>query len=99
MTKCFEPDSIDLIKPLAVDERDGDDDDDDDDGDMDIIIFLTIPSQYRHIDLCATNLKAPNNRINRRKLALNVLENFSRHITAGSTIYKNAVDNQTCICR
>ncbi len=70
MTKCFEPDSIDLIKPPAVDERDGDDDDD---GDMDIIIFLTVPSQYRHIDLCATNFKAPNNRINRRKLNLNVL--------------------------
>jgi hypothetical protein len=47
MTKCFEPDSIDLIKPLAVDEGDGDND-----GDMDIIIFLTIHSRYRHIDLC-----------------------------------------------
>ena len=35
MTKCFEPDSIDLIKPLAVDERDDDDDID--------VIFLTIP--------------------------------------------------------
>ena len=69
MTKCFEPDSIDLIKPLAVDERDGDDDD----GDIDIIIFLTIPSQYRHIDLCATNFNAPNKRINRIKLNLNVL--------------------------
>ena len=49
MTKCFEPDSIDLIKPLAVDERDGDDDDED--GDMDIL-FPTIPMQYQHIDLC-----------------------------------------------
>ena len=39
---------MDLIKPLAVDERDGDDDDEDD---MDII-FLIIPTQYRHIDLC-----------------------------------------------
>jgi hypothetical protein len=39
MTKCFEPDSIDLMKPLAVDERDGDDDD----GDIDIILFA---SQY-----------------------------------------------------
>jgi hypothetical protein len=47
MTKCFEPDSIDLMKPLAVDERAGDDDD----GDIDILICLTIPSQYRHIDL------------------------------------------------
>jgi hypothetical protein len=71
MTRCFEPDSIDLIKPLAVDERDGVDDDD---GDIDIIIiFLTIPSQYRHIDLCATNFKVPNNRINRIKFNLNVL--------------------------
>ena len=40
---------MDLIKPLAVDERDGDDDDDDD---TDIIIFLIIPLQYRHIDVC-----------------------------------------------
>ena len=31
MTKCFEPDSIDLIKPLAVDEPD-----DDKDGDLSI---------------------------------------------------------------
>ena len=69
MTRCFEPDSIDLIKPLAVDERDGDDDD----GDIDIIIFLTIPSQYRHIDLCATNSNAPNKRINRIKSNVNVL--------------------------
>ena len=44
MTKCFEPDSIDLIKPLAVDERD---DEDDDMG----ILFLTIPSHNSHIDL------------------------------------------------
>jgi hypothetical protein len=70
MTKCFEPDSIDLIKPLAVDERDADDDDD---GDIDIIIFLTIPSQYRHIDLCATNFNALNNSINRIKSNVNVL--------------------------
>jgi hypothetical protein len=48
ITRCFEPDSMDLIKPLAVDERDGDDDDEDD---MDIV-FLIIPTQYRHIDLC-----------------------------------------------
>jgi hypothetical protein len=41
MTKCFEPDSIDLIKPLAVDEPDDEDDDDDDD-DMDMLFF----SQY-----------------------------------------------------
>ena len=47
MTKCFEPDSIDLIKPLAVDEPF-----DDEDGDMDILLPLTIPLQYRHIDVC-----------------------------------------------
>jgi hypothetical protein len=35
MTKCFEPDSIDLIKPLAVDDEP---DDDDEDGDMDILL-------------------------------------------------------------
>jgi hypothetical protein len=51
MTKCFEPDSIDLIKPLAVDEPD-DDDDDDEDGDMDILLSPIISLQYRHIDLC-----------------------------------------------
>ena len=50
MTKCFEPDSIDLIKPLAVDEPD--DDDDDEDGDMDILLSPIISLQYRHIDLC-----------------------------------------------
>jgi len=41
---CFEPDSIDLMKPLAVDERDDDDvdddDDDDDDDDIDILFLL-----------------------------------------------------------
>jgi hypothetical protein len=45
ITRCFEPDSIDLIKPLAVDERDDDDDDTD-------IIFPTISVHNRHIDLC-----------------------------------------------
>ena len=44
MTKCFEPDSIDLIKPLAVDERD-------DEGDDMGVLFLTIASRYSHIDL------------------------------------------------
>jgi hypothetical protein len=58
---------MDLIKPLAVDERDGDDDDDDD---MDII-FLTIPTQYLHIDL-ASDLKACNNGTN-RKLYINIV--------------------------
>jgi hypothetical protein len=38
ITRCFEPDSIDLIKPLAVDEPE--DDDDDEDGDIDILLFL-----------------------------------------------------------
>jgi len=36
ITRCFEPDSMDLIKPLAVDEREGDDDDD---NDVDIAVF------------------------------------------------------------
>jgi hypothetical protein len=41
ITRCFEPDSIDLMKPLAVDERDDDDDvDDDDDDDIDILFLL-----------------------------------------------------------
>ena len=39
ITRCFEPDSIDLMKPLAVDERDDDDVDDDDD-DIDILFLL-----------------------------------------------------------
>jgi hypothetical protein len=50
MTKCFEPDSIDLIKPPAVDE--GDDDDDDDD-DMDILNpnNISVTSTYRPVQV------------------------------------------------
>jgi hypothetical protein len=42
ITRCFEPDSIDLIKPPAVDE--GDDDDD-----MDILFphNISVTSPYR----------------------------------------------------
>jgi hypothetical protein len=47
MTKCFEPDSIDLIKPPAVDE--GDDDEDD----MDILIphNISVTSPYRPVQV------------------------------------------------
>jgi hypothetical protein len=50
ITRCFEPDSIDLIKPVAVDEPE--DDDNDEDGDIDIILSPIVSLQYRHIDLC-----------------------------------------------
>jgi hypothetical protein len=48
ITRCFEPDSIDLIKPLAVDERD-----DDDDADMDIIFphNISATSPYRPVQV------------------------------------------------
>ena len=42
MTRCFEPDSIDLIKPVAVDEPE---DDDDEDGDIDILLSPIISPQ------------------------------------------------------
>jgi hypothetical protein len=32
ITRCFEPDSIDLMKPLAVEDRDDDDD-------IDVVVF------------------------------------------------------------
>jgi hypothetical protein len=61
MTKCFEPDSIDLIKPLAVDECDDDDDDDDD---IDIIFphntFAISP--YRPVQVTQTSLTNENER-------------------------------------
>ena len=81
ITRCFEPDSMDLIKPLAVDERDGDDDDDDDD-DVDITL-LTIPTQYRHIDLC-NYLKDRNNRTI-ENYTLILYEKFRRGVIGGST--------------
>jgi hypothetical protein len=58
MTRCFEPDSIDLIKPLAVDEGD----------DVMDIIILTISPQYSHIDLCASDLKHPDNRTGKNRM-------------------------------
>ncbi len=59
MTKCFEPDSIDLIKPPAVDE--GDDDDDD----MDILIphNISVTSPYRPVQVMQKDL---DNRTNRK---------------------------------
>ena len=52
MTKCFEPDSIDLIKPLAVDDERDDEDDDEDD--MDILFSphnISVKSPYRPVEV------------------------------------------------
>jgi hypothetical protein len=70
ITRCFEPDSIDLMKPLAVDERDDDDDDDD----IDIISPTPYLLQHCNIDLSATrNLERNNKNATSRISDVNII--------------------------